>query len=61
MKKIFSYILQFQGLLNVKKKKKNAVGTDSIPNEMLKSHPVMLFIYHLFTYCFNNGVVESTM
>ena len=53
--------ISFDELENVVKnlKKKRAVGIDSIPYEMLKSHSVLLFIYRLFTYCFYNGVVPS--
>ena len=53
--------ISFDELENVVKnlKKKKAVGIDSIPYEMLKSHSVLLFIYRLFTYCFYNGVVPS--
>ena len=43
--------ISFDELENVVKnlKKKKAVGIDSIPYEMLKSHSVLIFIFRLFT------------
>ena len=42
-----------------KTKVNKATGTDTIPNEILKYPNVQIFMYNLFTYCFNNSTVPS--
>ena len=40
-------------------KKNKAVGIDNVPNEMLSSHFVMMYLYYLFNYCFHSYTVPS--
>ena len=40
-------------------KKNKAVGIDNVPNEMLSSHFVMMYLYYLFNCCFHSYTVPS--
>jgi len=42
-----------------KLKNKKAAGIDGIPNEILKHKDVMLVLYKLFDFCFNNQMIPS--
>ena len=40
-------------------KLRKAVGIDKIPNEILKYKNIMIFMYRIFSYCFNHCVHKS--
>ena len=53
--------ISYTEIQNIVKQLKNqkAVGMDLLPNEIIKSNSIQIFMFHFFSYCFENGVVPT--
>ena len=53
--------ISYTEIQNIVKQLKNqkAVGMDLLPNEIIKSNSIHIFMFHFFSYCFENGVVPT--
>ena len=52
--------ISYTEIQNIVKKLKNqkAVGMDLLPNEIIKSNSIQIFMFHFFSYCFEHRVVQ---